>query len=276
MHTLETDINTQVRTELVEVTPELAQIWLGRNAQNRRLKSEQILAWALEMTEGRWQLNGESIKLAGPLYAPTMLLDGQNRLHAIMRAGIPVETFVAYNLPAHTQLTMDSGTKRSAADNLTIAGVKNAAIIASVAAMSIRFSDGRLSGSGSAVANSRVAEWITDNAEIERSAAVASAFAVKADATKSLVAYTHWRFSKIDLDAATNFWRDAAEKVGLMPGDPVLALTNRLATARRNRERVSSGAAVNATFRAWNARRQGQSIRTIYLNSPTDSFVRIK
>ena len=271
-----TEVATEIQTELIAVTPALAQIWLGRNTQNRRLKSDQVLAWTKEMTEGRWQVNGESIKLAGPLYAPTRLLDGQNRLHAIIRAGIPVTTFVVYNLPAHAQLTMDSGTKRSAADNLTISGMKNSMTVAAAAAMSIRFSDGRLSGNGLAVANSRVAEWIEEHPEIEISAAIAGTFAVKADATKSLVAYTHWRFAQLDMDAATTFWRDAAEKVGLMPGDPVLALTNRFATARRNRERFSSGAGVAATFRAWNARRQAQPLRTLSLNAPTESFPRIK
>jgi len=274
MHTLE--VATEVQTELMEVTPELAQIWLGRNTQNRRLKAAQIAAWAKEMLDGRWQVNGESIKLAGSLFDPSMLLDGQNRLHAILRAGVPVKTFVVYNLPVHTQLTMDSGSKRTASDNLTINGIKNASVVASVAALSIRFSEGYLNGYGSSVANSRVAEWIEGHPEIAVSAAVASSFAIKADATKTLTAYTHWRFAQVDADAATNFWRDAAEKVGLIPGDPVLALTNRLATARRNKERVSPGAAVAATFRAWNARRQGQSLRTLSFNNVYETFPRIR
>lgn len=269
-------VGVEIGTTIMEVTPDLAQLWLGRNSRNRRVKMEQVVAWQREMEEGRWQLNGEAIKLAGPLLAPTMLLDGQNRLTAILRSRVTVRMLVVYGLPVDSQLTMDSGSKRTAADDLTILGIKNSSSIAAAAALSLRFSDGYLNGYGSSVANSRILEWVEDHPEIELSATVAAKYAIKADATKTLVTYTHWQFARIDLDAATAFWRDASEKVQLVKGDPILALTNRLASARRSRERVSPGVAVAATFRVWNARRQGQTLRSITLSGPVDAFPRLR
>ena len=69
--------------EVVMVTPELAAEWLTHNTHNRGLKPIAIKRFAEDMTTGDWQWNGESIRFA----ADGTLLDGQNRLHAIVDSG---------------------------------------------------------------------------------------------------------------------------------------------------------------------------------------------
>ena len=260
--TMLADIDTEV-AEFVEVTPDLAQRWLGLNTSNRKIKTGNVVSFAADMAAGRWRTNGESIKLAGPAFHPTKLLDGQNRLHAVLRSGVTVRLLVVFGVAEDAQQTMDSGAKRTVADNLSIAGVKNAHIVASVAALALRIDDGSFGTYSAPISNARSLEFIADNQDLTRSAAVAVTYASRTDAPKSLVAYTHWRFSRVDLGEATGFWRDAAEKVGLSAGDPALALANRFSQARRNKERYFPVSAVAATFRAWNSRRAGQSIRTV-------------
>lgn len=263
-----TATRADIDIQIVDVTPDLAQYYLGFNSANRKLKSASVLSYARDMAEGRWVLNGEAIKFSGPIDSPLKLQDGQNRLHAVLKSQATVKMLVIFNVGVEAQATMDSGAKRTVADNLTIHGTPNASILGSAAALALRIEDGYLSGFKGQPTNSRTIEFLADNPDLERSAAVAGLFAIKADVPKSLVAYSHWRFSQLDLEEATIFWRDAAEKVDLKAGDPVLALTSRFASARRSQERVMPPAAVAAIFRVWNARRQGQTLRTIAFTSP--------
>ena len=256
----------EVSFAIVEVTPKQAQIWLGLNTSNRKLKPGQVTAFAEDMKAGRWALNGEAIKLAGPAYAPTKLLDGQNRLHAVLKAGVPVTLAVAFGVSATAQSTMDSGTKRTVADNLSIGGISHGAVLAAAAGIAVRAATGRLGGGPVKATNAAIEEFIYENPSLIRSARISASLANKADVPASLVAYTHWVFSAIDPIAAEKFWRDAAEKVGLEYGDPVIAMTNRFAQARRVRERIAPEAAVSAIFRTWNHRRAGKSSDRMQIN----------
>ena len=74
--------------EIVTITPELAQEWLDRGGNNRKVTRRRIEAMTAAIQRGEWQLTGEAIKLDDE----GRVRDGQNRLQAIARAGIPVRT----------------------------------------------------------------------------------------------------------------------------------------------------------------------------------------
>lgn len=261
---------------VMEVTPRLAQEWLGVNTANRKLKSLSIASYARDMSQGRWLLNGEAIKLRGDISDPGKVQDGQNRLHACLKADKPFTTVVVFNVPDDAQATMDSGVKRTVADVLTISGHQHTHIAASAASLALRLDDGDASGKSGNISNARAVAFVEENPDIFRSAAVASQYAVHADAPKSVVAYTHWRFAKLDLDDATAFWRDCAEKIGLGADDPIIPFMSRLHSTRVNKERIAPGSVVAAAFRVWNLRREGAGRpRTIQFTVP-DRMPRIK
>jgi hypothetical protein len=261
------DVRTQEIAEFIDVTPQIAQQWLGLNTSNRKLKKGNVATFANDMAAGRWKVNGEAVKLAGAPLAPTKLLDGQNRLHAVIRAGVTVRLLVVFGVDEDAQRTMDSGAKRTVADNVQMLGTKNAHVVASAASLALRIDDGLYGSASGNLSNARVLDFIEDNPDLIRSAGVAVTYATRSEVPKSVVAYTHWRFSRLDLGEATGFWRDTAEKIGLESGDPVLALASRFQTARRNRERYAQPAAVAAVFRTWNARRAGQSMRSVAITA---------
>lgn len=263
--------NGSLSFEVVSVTPDLAQTWLGLNTSNRKLKPGQVAAFAADMKAGRWLLNGEAVKLAGPAYAPTKLLDGQNRLHAILKAGMTVQLLVVFGVPDGAQSTMDSGTKRTVADNLTIGGIQNATTVAAAASIAMRVAGGTINGGPVRATNASAEEFIFNNPDIINSAAIAAKYAHRTDIPGSLVAYTHWVMAGIDQEDALAFWRDASEKIGLTAGDPVIALTNRFAESRRTNERVPLVASLSAIYRAWNCRRTGKTMRLVKFKSPGES-----
>lgn len=260
----EFEVEPEVR--LVDVTPRLAQEWLGLNTSNRRVKTHQVVAYANDMRAGLWRMNGEAIKFSGHPGAPGELLDGQHRLYAVMKSKVTVQMLVVFGVAKGDQVTMDSGAKRSVADDLVIAGHQNSTAVASAAMLALRVQHGRLAGGG-VFTNAAVRAFVDDNPELEDSASVAARYARRTDVPMSKVAYSHWVWSRIDVADATAFWRDAAEKAGLVAGDPVLALTDRFADARRKREQIPHAAQLSMIFRAWNARREGKTLRFLRMNS---------
>jgi len=49
--------------EVMTITPDLAQEWLGRDGTNRKITRRRIEAMAAAIQRGEWQLTGEAIKL---------------------------------------------------------------------------------------------------------------------------------------------------------------------------------------------------------------------
>lgn len=261
--------------EIVDVTPDLAHAWLGLNTANRRIKDRNVDAFARDMAEGRWQLNGESIKFTGSRIDPQKMLDGQNRCHAVIKAGLSVPMLVAFGIPGDSQKTMDSGAKRTVGDQLTINGLSRGTIIAAAAGVAWREQNGQLTTRSVRPTNAALEEFIYDNQDLIHSAEIAAKYARRADFMPSLVAYTHWRFSEFDEGAGTEFWMDAARKVGLRPGDPVIALTNWSAENRRGRRNWPESVQISAVFRAWNARRQNKTLSIIRVTSSKGGVIDI-
>lgn len=69
-----------------EITPEIAQLMLGKTLNNRNLNEKVISIFARDMQEGRWALTGDPIKLD----RDGNLIDGRHRLRAIVVSGVRV------------------------------------------------------------------------------------------------------------------------------------------------------------------------------------------
>lgn len=110
------------------ITPSVAQDFLARNTTNRPLRQGLVSTYAADMLKGNWQHNGETIKTS----VTGNLLDGQHRLHAIIKANIPVKMLVVTSLPEDSFRTIDTGMRRTAGQILGLSGKHNAAIQASI------------------------------------------------------------------------------------------------------------------------------------------------
>ncbi|MBV9134272.1 MAG: hypothetical protein JO318_16325, partial [Chloroflexi bacterium] len=111
------------------ITPELAQEWLNRGGTNRKTTRRRIEAMAAAIQRGEWQLTGEAIKLDNE----GRVRDGQNRLNAIVQAGISVRSVVATGVGEDAFDVMDTGRSRNAADVLHIHGYPSQNALAAAA-----------------------------------------------------------------------------------------------------------------------------------------------
>ena len=118
-----------VSAEVCVITPEVAAAALGRAAPNRKRSPWRVSVLEYAITAGRWLLNGEAI-----IFDRMMrLLDGQNRLAAVVAANRSILSVVVSGVDSSVFGTIDSGQIRSASQVFTMMqikypGVKSAAI----------------------------------------------------------------------------------------------------------------------------------------------------
>lgn len=257
-------MNDQITSDIILVSPAVAEQWLGKNTGNRNVRRAHVEKLASDMSSGNWYMTDESIKFD----RSGRLIDGQHRLHAIIKSGTSVLTRVTRGLAPEAQNYMDTQSVRTASDALGFNGMTHTAIIASVARIDLAVRAGKPQVRGFQVTHAGVIEWVSQHPTVEDAAGFASRYARKTDCRPAMVGYTYMKLSEIDAQDAHDFWVAASEKVNLRPGDPVIALTNRLAEARRNREQLGNDALLSLIYRAWNYRRAGKPWRTARVKSP--------
>lgn len=104
------------RTELILVTPEMAERWLASKAANRHLNENLALEYALVMEGGGWEETHQGLAFDDK----GRLVDGQHRLQAVTLSRKAQKFLVTRGLTRDEVLAIDRGRVRDAADSLTI------------------------------------------------------------------------------------------------------------------------------------------------------------
>lgn len=252
-----------IRVSVVLVTPELAEEWLSKNTHNRNLRREEINAYARDMADGNWHFTGETIVFSDD----DVLLDGQNRLHAVVKSDTPVTMLVVWGVEMQAQDAMDSGTKRTAGDALSLRGEKSSALLASAA--TIVFTDG--ASSRRKPSHAEILKIIEDDPSIRQIVQeVLPVLKLNSILSGTVAFYAYWRISKIDPTEAYAFFSGLSTLVDLPAGSPILALHRRL--VRLSDEHKGKSAhifrreALACIFRSWNSWRRGETLQKIQLS----------
>ena len=95
------------------ITPVLAQKYLSQNAsENRAKKMVHIDRYARDMRAGQWMITHQGIAFD----KDGVLLDGQQRLNAVIKSGVPVPMLVIRGLDHNVIRVMDQGVSRTLND----------------------------------------------------------------------------------------------------------------------------------------------------------------
>lgn len=105
----------------VMITPEMATKLLEANSLNRPLSDGHVKRISAQITAGKWQFNGDTIKIADN----EQVLDGQHRLWAVIDANTPIETIIVRGIAPEAFSTIDTISRsRSFGDVIALAGHK--------------------------------------------------------------------------------------------------------------------------------------------------------
>jgi hypothetical protein len=121
-----TSEHPEVKITIEVITPDVAQRMLKSNVHNRNMKR---VGYVQDMLDGAWSLNGSTIVFSNT----GLLLDGQNRLMACVRANKPFTTIVVRGIAFAAQESMDIGPSRTLSDMLALRGYPNSSTLAAIA-----------------------------------------------------------------------------------------------------------------------------------------------
>jgi hypothetical protein len=221
-------VNLQV--DLIQITPEIAEKWIGQNTHNRRSRDRKITQYAEDMQAGRWNINGETI-----IFANTgRLLDGQNRLLAIIEGNTPMVSLVVRGVADATQETMDTGAARTLADTLRLRRETNVYVLASALRKCVAYErTGVPYGPRHQTSNNQALEFLNRHGDLRRSVTFSSRRGAGAEILqKTDIAALHFLFSVVDEDIATDFFEQIGSGAGLAEDSPIFTLRNRMLRER--------------------------------------------
>lgn len=250
--------------EFVTVTPSLAQEWMGRNTKNRPKKNQKIAMYSRDIQAGNWFLTGEAIKFDWN----GRVIDGQNRLLAIIDAGIPTDLLVVNGLDPEVQAVLDSGAPRSARDALNMKGFERSSDLAATVLAHSLWGNGTFKHCMTQTpgyarpTNYEVVEYVFDNQQLIDSVKMAKLVQRRVPLAIGALATAHEQISRVDADDAYEFFDRLRDGRTYGTGDPVLTLIDKAQHMRDNRERRWPSTCLYLIFRAWNAYRSGKNLST--------------
>jgi len=256
---------------LVEVNPELAELWLGRIDMQRNLKKHQVRKYADDMKNGRWAQDITAIVFD----TNGNLVNGQHRLNAVIQSNTTQRFYVLEGVAPQSIERMDQGISRTTADQLAIKGVKGAYGIQTIAKLVLQYelypdriwNSGELQPSKSAI----VDRSMEDVALFESAVIQQYRLKIRGKAASSpFGAFWYLAMGGNYIDELPDYIDGLVTGADLRVGDPRLALRNYM--LRENLAEWGVGQShLIAHTKAWEAYILRQSMNT--LRAPHRSIV---
>jgi hypothetical protein len=248
----------------MQITISRAEALMEINTRNRAVKMRQVNKYSGDMVSETWFYNGSTICVsAGPDH---VLLDGQNRLLAVIKSGKPIWSLVLIGLPLASQDEMDNGCARSFKDTLAIAGEKNSSKLASLVRADLEWQNG-VTQKGlhqTAYSRSQLQKHLDSHPELRDVLFMSVTAQRKYDICQSAANQCTLLFWRIDPEDCQLFWKKLATNGGLDEGNPILALQNALLSAQQEKRRgrpMHNRNKMALIIKTWNAYRTGHQIK---------------
>lgn len=241
-----------VFSEVGELSPVLAELFLQRNPSNRTLVASKLAEYYRDIVNGRWELNGEAILIS----EDGLMNDGQHRCTAVVKSGRTIKTVFTFGVSRESRVTVDQGAARTAGDYLSMDGVENGRCAAAVAGMLWQYEHiGKISRQSEyRPTKVQVREAFIDNPGINDSIRAVQMKGVSLVGGVSTLAFCHYLFAQRDGEAAGSFIQRLIKGDRLVTTSPIFRCRERLLSNRR----MDVGQKVELIFRTWNAHRLGK------------------
>jgi hypothetical protein len=237
------------------IGPDEAKTLLAINTRNRHVSPRIVASLARDMTDGKWQMNGESIKVS----ASGKLLDGQHRLLAVIESGEAIETLIVRGLDESSQDTVDIGHHRSFADILSLNGEPNAHNLAASARTGWYMDTfNRIRVAHTIATTAELMTWLESNGQIREWLPVGRTVGFSpVRYVPSLATALGYLMARQNLLQSEDFW-DGLAHGGERPGSPINTLRETLLRDLTGARRMSLVDRAAITIKMWNAYRDGR------------------
>lgn len=244
--------------EQVELTPELADILLRRNAGNRNIRAAKLNQYISDIANDRWQLNGETLQVS----REGDLNNGQHRCSAVMAANKAIRTFIGFGFTRESRTTVDVGAMRTTGDHLSVQGYKNAAGLAGITRFLLAYemNEGTDTQGTNRVTTAAINERVhRDPLLIEAAHVGGSTSKMKRMASPSVLGFAYYLMARIDKDDAKKFIDQVASGLHMERHEPAYVVRETLI----NRPGLSRELKIEVLLRGWNNFRQKKPMRSM-------------
>lgn len=242
-----------MQTTIVNITPSKAKRYLEQNVGNRPLKNSHIRFLVSEIENGNWKCNGESIKIG----TNKLIIDGQHRLSAIVKANKSIKTVVMTGLDPDVFDTIDTGKNRSPGDTFALMGEKNTNQLAALIKCLHRYYD---------------LEWRKmahiSNSEYEKllerwpdTREVVATYDLKAPGLipKRCLHLCYYVFKRKNKEQALDFMTKLCQGNDIPARSPIMALRNKIMEGKLKGMRMDPDILIALIIKSWNLYRDGKS-----------------
>jgi hypothetical protein len=239
------------RVEVVVVTPEMASEWLNHNTHNRNVYQRNVDELVGIIERGEWQLTNDAIAFDDR----GTLLNGQHRLWAIIITEKPQPLLVMRDVNSESQLAYDQGRKRNLANELQLRGYTSSLDLAATVSMKWKFDNDLLRVATKPTVQQGLRVLEQHPGLVDASKWARTYFRKRFSGSGAVVGLCYYEFMQDDPDAASAFFEQLIEGVGLTRRSPVHALRRQLEQGK-----MSPLMLMALTIKAWNAYVEGREI----------------
>lgn len=273
-----------METKVVSISPKQAQEWLSRNDINRPPKESLILYLSKQMDKGLWRLNGETIIIS----KSGRLLDGQHRLHAVIKSGKTIKSNVCFDVSEDTFDSIDTGRQRSGGDVLSIRGIDNSIRKSSIIRAILLYKRGNMRafgwqlGSGvskkvkdsTSISNHDILEYMEKNSQ---SIEEIYQFSVTLWQKVKIISLTqlaifYYLFSQLDKDKAQNFLNKLILGENISHGDIIGICRRRIENNSHSVKKLPPITITAYIIKTWNAYVLGKTFSHLSFDVNKEKF----
>lgn len=256
-------------SEIVSMTPVLAQLLLDHNPINRPISESNSASLRNDIAGKRFLFNGESLVVSDT----GNLLDGQHRCDTVIGTGIAIQTVIVFGVKEEARYTIDIGKPKTVPNFLSMDGHKDTNNLAAAVGYVLQYRKYQKLYTGSVLRPTKTE--ILDAFEQLRDKGIEKSILRVANASKSrlgsrsILAFCHFMFKgRAGVDDADGFIDKILSGEGLRKGDPILACRNRLIAMERG---APAHDRAEIVIKSWNAHRRNETLTSVRVSGAKGS-----
>ncbi len=252
-------MQTEIKIEVVEITPLLAGEFLSKNKNFRTLNEIRAEHLAEQIRQDRWQLNGESIKFD----TEGNLVDGQHRLRGCVLADKPIQSVVVKGIDA---TNVDTGAPRTLSQLLHSKGHPYATQLSVTAAFIYRFQLMGTFQSSDYISRDDILNLLEKHPRlwetIQFTGKTSHLFG-----RWSLHSALYFLFATLsDVDEATRFYQSLMDGMELSNKNPIYHLRERLLANKHAEAKLQTNHYAGLVIKTWNVWMTKGEMKTLRYN----------
>lgn len=256
------------------VTPDMARALLDKNVNNRHLSSRKVDVLISAMKRGEWQYNGDTIRIS----KSGRLLDGQHRLSAIEKSGIPQKYIIVDGLDDESFTTIDIGSARTSADMLGILGEKNScnlAAISKLVLMTDKVGQPFHGTAGKQVSHSQIVDFAESNEQLIESVAFAIKKWPRRYMGPSVAGYCHHIFGRVSPELRDAFMEELISGEFSYQDSPVRYTRDLLIEEKGSDLKRDKSQRIAILFKTFRLFKDGKSAKIVRLEKDSSSWYKL-